>query len=76
MGSRRARAIWSANSGIWIEAHTSSISRHGSQLATTPKVSIIPWRCAPIDPIGKGVRRRGKHAIDIAPDEAPVEQHV
>ena len=37
---RRARAIWSANLGIWMEAHTSSISRQGSQLATTPKVSI------------------------------------
>ena len=37
---RRARAIWSGYFGIWIEAHTSSMSRHGSQLATTPKVSI------------------------------------
>ena len=33
-------AIWSGYFGIWIEAQTSSMSRHGSQDATTPKVSI------------------------------------
>ena len=37
---RRARAIWSGYFGIWIEAQTSSMSRHGSHDAATPKVSI------------------------------------
>src|SRR6202008_5114490 len=37
---RNEREIWAEYFGIWIDAQTSRISRHGSHLAATPNVSI------------------------------------
>ena len=56
---------------------TSSISRQGSQLASTPKVSIgtVEER-APFHPQRQFAWGSGEILVHLAPHEGPVEQHV